>query len=172
MRIILIWHKVILCASNLLLIHPWWEWDAIWGAWELGVDKDWRYSFSILYGVSESVKETGQYKSLRITDFQIIRSTGKMYHLPITIIIMHIPIFWMKAILFFARTGATVGKSFMIEELMNFTIYASCLIRVHTVNDKTEGKCVLHVSFCKNFKKIYLFCILLIEIIVCLTKKW
>ena len=87
-------------------------------------------SSSINYGVSESAKVTGKYRLLRITDIQ----DGKVSweSVPFTDYPED------KAIAFelsdgdilFARTGATVGKSYLVEAAPNNAIFASYLIRV------------------------------------------
>ena len=87
-------------------------------------------STGILYGVSESAKTNGEYKLLRITDIQngyvdwstvpftdYDRSKANQYLLRDNDIL-------------FARTGATVGKSYLSANTPSKTIYASYLIRV------------------------------------------
>ncbi len=89
---------------------------------------------SILYGVSESSKDNGKYKLLRITDIQNNKvnwdtvpftdfddNKAKSYLL-------------QNGDILFARTGATVGKSYLVEGLSHLSIYASYLIRVQTSN--------------------------------------
>lgn len=96
-----------------------WQWTRLKGV-----------SAEILYGVSESAKKKGKYKLLRITDIQNDKvdwatvpytdydeKTVESYLLK-------------KGDLVFARTGATVGKSFLINENIENAIYASYLIRV------------------------------------------
>ncbi len=87
-------------------------------------------SSSINYGVSESAKVTGKYRLLRITDIQ----DGKVSweSVPFT----DYPEDKAKAFelsdgdILFARTGATVGKSYLVESAQNNAIFASYLIRV------------------------------------------
>ena len=87
-------------------------------------------SSSINYGVSESAKVTGKYRLLRITDIQ----DGKVSweSVPFT----DYPEDKAKAFelsdgdILFARTGATVGKSYLVESAPNNAIFASYLIRV------------------------------------------
>ena len=87
-------------------------------------------SSSINYGVSESAKVTGKYRLLRITDIQ----DGKVSweSVPFT----DYPEDKAKAFelsdgdILFARTGATVGKSYLVEAAPNNAIFASYLIRV------------------------------------------
>ena len=91
-------------------------------------------SQSILYGVSESAKSHGVYKLLRITDIQnnfvnwktvpfsdYDESKAESYLLK-------------DGDILFARTGATVGKSYLVTNLQENAIYASYLIRVQTYN--------------------------------------
>ena len=85
-------------------------------------------SSSINYGVSESAKATGKYRLLRITDIQ----DGKVSweSVPFT----DYPEDKAKTFklsdddILFARTGATVGKSYLVEAAPNNAIFASYLI--------------------------------------------
>ena len=101
-------------------------------SWEWTTVKD--IASSILYGVSESAKSTGKYKLLRITDIQAnkvdwgtVRYTdfddkkAQSYLLK-------------DGDILFARTGATVGKSYLVSNLQEASIFASYLIRVQTNN--------------------------------------
>ena len=98
-----------------------WEWTTIG-----------EIASSILYGVSESAKESGQYKLLRITDIQNNKVNWG------TVPFSNYDNNKAQAYLLndgdilFARTGATVGKSYLVEGLMESAIYASYLIRVQT----------------------------------------
>ena len=87
-----------------------------------------------MYGVSESAKSHGAYKLLRITDIQnnfvnwktvpftdYDESKAESYLLK-------------DGDILFARTGATVGKSYLVTNLQENAIYASYLIRVQTYN--------------------------------------
>ena len=100
-----------------------WEWTTVG-----------EISQSILYGVSESAKSHGVYKLLRITDIQnnfvnwetvpftdYDESKAESYLLK-------------DGDILFARTGATVGKSYLVNSLQENAIYASYLIRVQTYN--------------------------------------
>ena len=97
-------------------------------SWEWTTIKD--ISSSILYGVSESAKSKGAYKLLRITDIQDNKvdwdsvpyadydsTKARAYLL-------------QNDDILFARTGATVGKSYLVKELTKQAIFASYLIRV------------------------------------------
>ena len=98
-----------------------WEWTTIG-----------EIASSILYGVSESAKETGQYRLLRITDIQDNRVNWKT--VPFTDYDNNKAQAYLlnDGDILFARTGATVGKSYLVEGLKEFAIYASYLIRVQT----------------------------------------
>ena len=98
-----------------------WEWTTIG-----------EIASSILYGVSESAKETGQYRLLRITDIQNNRVNWET--VPFTDYDNNKAQAYLlnDGDILFARTGATVGKSYLVEGLREFAIYASYLIRVQT----------------------------------------
>ena len=91
-------------------------------------------SKSILYGVSESAKSTGKYKLLRITDIQnnqVDWDTVPFTNFDTNKVSSYI---LCNGDILFARTGATVGKSYLIKNLTQKAIYASYLIRVQTFN--------------------------------------
>ena len=102
------------------------------------VPKSWEWTTigeiasSILYGVSESAKEIGQYKLLRITDIQNNKVNWET--VPFTDYDKNkAPAYLLTdGDIVFARTGATVGKSYLVEGLKDSAIYASYLIRVQT----------------------------------------
>ena len=98
-----------------------WEWTTIG-----------EIASSILYGVSESAKETGQYKLLRITDIQNNKVNWET--VPFTDYDNNKAQAYLlnDGDILFARTGATVGKSYLVEGLRDSAIYASYLIRVQT----------------------------------------
>ena len=87
-------------------------------------------SSSILYGVSESAKSSGKYKLLRITDIQDNKVNWET--------VPYTDFDDKKATAYilqdndilFARTGATVGKSYLVQNISVSSIYASYLIRV------------------------------------------
>ena len=89
-------------------------------------------SKSILYGVSESAKTKGKYKLLRITDIQNNRVDWDS--VPFTDFDEDkvFPYLLNDGDIVFARTGATVGKSYLINGLNHKAIYASYLIRLQT----------------------------------------
>lgn len=87
-------------------------------------------SKSILYGVSESAKSEGKYKLLRITDIQdnqVDWGTVPFTDFDDNKVASYI---LYDGDIVFARTGATVGKSYLIKGLNQKAIYASYLIRV------------------------------------------
>lgn len=91
-------------------------------------------SKSILYGVSESAKSTGKYKLLRITDIQnnqVDWDTVPFTNFDANKVSSYI---LCNGDILFARTGATVGKSYLIKKLTQKAIYASYLIRVQIFN--------------------------------------
>ena len=104
------------------------------GPWEL--PEGWRWtsidtiSESILYGVSESAKTKGEYKLLRITDIQnghVDWQTVPYTDYDCTKANQYL---LRENDILFARTGATVGKSYLTTNTPLNTIYASYLIRV------------------------------------------
>ena len=102
------------------------------------VPKSWEWTTvgeiasSVLYGVSESAKEIGQYKLLRITDIQNNKVNWET--VPFTDYDNNKAQAYLlnDGDILFARTGATVGKSYLVEGLKDSAIYASYLIRVQT----------------------------------------
>ena len=89
-------------------------------------------SKSILYGVSESAKASGKYKLLRITDIQ--NNSVHWDSVPYTDFNENKANSYLlnDGDILFARTGATVGKSYLVQGLTEEAIYASYLIRVQT----------------------------------------
>ena len=104
------------------------------------VPKSWEWttvkeiSKSILYGVSESAKTIGKYKLLRITDIQ--DNCVNWNTVPFTDYNENKAQDYLlnEGDILFARTGATVGKSYLVKEIKEKAIYASYLIRVQTYN--------------------------------------
>ena len=92
-------------------------------------------SKSILYGVSESAKSKGEYKLLKITDIQ--NNAVDWNTVPYTDYDEHRANAYRisDGDILFARTGATVGKSYLVKGLQDKAIYASYLIRVQTFNE-------------------------------------
>ena len=91
-----------------------------------------------LYGVSESAKTTGPYKLLRITDIQ--NDSVNWDSVPLSDYKKKdvAKYYLTENDLVFARTGGTVGKSYLIQDVPNNSIYASYLIRV-----RFQGKALL-----------------------------
>ena len=89
-------------------------------------------SKSILYGVSESAKACGKYRLLRITDIQ--NNNVQWNNVPYTDFDNNKAESYLlnDGDILFARTGATVGKSYLVQGLTEKAIYASYLIRVQT----------------------------------------
>jgi len=89
-------------------------------------------SKSILYGVNESAKASGKYKLLRITDIQ--NNSVNWDSVPYTDFDENKANSYLlnDGDILFARTGATVGKSYLVQGLTEKAIYASYLIRVQT----------------------------------------
>ena len=89
-------------------------------------------SKSILYGVNESAKASGKYKLLRITDIQ--NNSVNWDSVPYTDFDENKANSYLlnDGDILFARTGATVGKSYLVQGLTEEAIYASYLIRVQT----------------------------------------
>ena len=89
-------------------------------------------SKSIMYGVSESAKTSGKYRLLRITDIQ--NNNVQWSAVPYTDFDTNKvePYLLNDGDILFARTGATVGKSYLVQGLTEKAIYASYLIRVQT----------------------------------------
>ena len=99
-------------------------------SWEWTTIND--ISKSILYGVSESAKTNGKYRLLRITDIQ--NNSVQWDSVPYTDFDENKakPYLLSDGDILFARTGATVGKSYLVQGLTEGAIYASYLIRVQT----------------------------------------
>ena len=95
-------------------------------------------SSKIVYGVSESAKSEGSYKLLRITDIQdnkVNWSTVPLTDFPEDKVANYL---LNVGDILFARTGATVGKSYLVDDSVpDNSIYASYLIKVrisHFIN--------------------------------------
>ena len=98
-----------------------WEWS------RLG-----NISTTIQYGLSNSAESNGTHRLLRITDIQ----NGKVEWDKVPFTSVDEPDSYLLAVddIVFARTGATVGKSFLIKELPCESVYASYLIRIRLAN--------------------------------------
>ena len=90
-------------------------------------------SATIQYGLSNSAEPQGTYRLLRITDIQ----DGKVDWDAVPFTTTDDPGTYLlkSGDIVFARTGATVGKSFLITELPYPSVYASYLIRIRMLGD-------------------------------------
>ena len=86
----------------------------------------------IQYGLSNSAESTGDYRLLRITDIQ--NGCVNWDTVPFTSTDEPEKYLLHKDDIVFARTGATVGKSFLITDLPYASVYASYLIRIRLIN--------------------------------------
>ncbi len=86
----------------------------------------------IQYGLSNSAETTGDYRLLRITDIQ--NGCVNWDTVPFTCTDEPEKYLLHKDDIVFARTGATVGKSFLITDLSYASVYASYLIRIRLIN--------------------------------------
>ena len=86
----------------------------------------------IQYGLSNSAESTGDYRLLRITDIQ--NGCVNWDTVPFTSTDEPEKYLLHKDDIVFARTGATVGKSFLITDLPYSSVYASYLIRIRLIN--------------------------------------
>ena len=86
----------------------------------------------IQYGLSNSAESTGDYRLLRITDIQ--NGCVNWDTVPFTCTDKPEKYLLHKDDIVFARTGATVGKSFLITDLPYASVYASYLIRIRLIN--------------------------------------
>ena len=85
----------------------------------------------IQYGLSNSAESTGDYRLLRITDIQ--NGCVNWDTVPFTCTDEPEKYLLHKDDIVFARTGATVGKSFLITDLPYSSVYASYLIRIRLI---------------------------------------
>ena len=86
----------------------------------------------IQYGLSNSAESTGDYRLLRITDIQ--DGCVNWESVPFTNTDEPEKYLLHENDIVFARTGATVGKSFLITDLPYISVYASYLIRIRLIN--------------------------------------
>ena len=87
---------------------------------------------SIQYGLSNSAEQSGTHKLLRITDIQNGRVNWNT--VPFTTAKDAENYLLCSNDIVFARTGATVGKSFLITDIPYDSAYASYLIRIRLVD--------------------------------------
>jgi type I restriction enzyme S subunit len=101
-----------------------------------GIPESWEWcrlgsiAKNVLYGVSKSAQTEGDYRLLRITDIQ--NNSVDWENVPFTTLPKEKVSEYLleQHDILFARTGATVGKSYLVNEVNNNVIYASYLIRV------------------------------------------
>ena len=88
---------------------------------------------NIQYGLSNSAESSGTHRLLRITDIQ----DGKVEWdtVPFTTVQEPEAYLLRTGDIVFARTGATVGKSFLIQNLPYESVYASYLIRIRLIGN-------------------------------------
>ena len=87
---------------------------------------------SIQYGLSNSAEQSGTHRLLRITDIQ--NGMVNWDAVPYTTVKDAENYLLCSNDIVFARTGATVGKSFLITDIPYDTVYASYLIRIRILN--------------------------------------
>ena len=85
----------------------------------------------IQYGLSNSAESTGAYRLLRITDIQ--NGCVNWESVPFTNTDEPEKYLLHENDIVFARTGVTVGKSFLITDLPYNSVYASYLIRIRLI---------------------------------------
>lgn len=90
----------------------------------------------IQYGFNGAGKDNGKYKLLRITDIQ--NNSVNWNTLPFCDIEDHIVSEYQvkKDDIFIARTGGTIGKSFLLNEEKSNIVFAGYLIRLQLINKK------------------------------------
>ena len=87
----------------------------------------------IQYGLNNSAEQEGTHRFLRITDIQ--NGMVDWENVPFTTPKDVDAYLLDKGDILFARTGATVGKSFIVSELPYPSVYASYLIRIRLLGD-------------------------------------
>ena len=95
----------------------------------------------IQYGLSNSAESSGSHRLLRITDIQ--DGHVDWDSVPFTTVEDENKYLLRPNDIVFARTGATVGKSFLISETPYKSVYASYLIRIRLLNE-IDAKYVYH----------------------------
>ena len=100
-----------------------WQWER-WG----------NLSYSIQYGYNAPAEETGDIRMVRISDIQdgeVLWATVPFCHISKSEIGTYL---LQKNDILFARTGGTVGKSFLVNDVPYPSIYAGYLIRTRYSN--------------------------------------
>ena len=116
-----------------------WEWER-WG----------NLSYSIQYGYNAPAEETGDIRMVRISDIQhgdVLWATVPFCHINESEIDTYL---LQKDDILFARTGGTVGKSFLVKDVPYPSIYAGYLIRTRYSN-------MLSAQYMKYFMECELY---------------
>ena len=101
-----------------------WQWER-WG----------NLSYSIQYGYNAPAEEAGDIRMVRISDIQdgeVLWATVPFCHINKSEIDTYL---LQKDDILFARTGASVGKTYIYRELDGLVYYAGFLIRAHVNED-------------------------------------
>ncbi|MBQ7553882.1 MAG: restriction endonuclease subunit S [Bacteroidaceae bacterium] len=116
-----------------------WQWER-WG----------NLSYSIQYGYNAPAEETGDIRMVRISDIQdgeVLWATVPFCHINESEIDTYL---LKKDDILFARTGGTVGKSFLVNDVPYPSIYAGYLIRTRYSN-------MLSAKYMKYFMECELY---------------
>ena len=116
-----------------------WQWER-WG----------NLSYSIQYGYNAPAEETGDIRMVRISDIQdgeVLWATVPFCHISKSEIDTYL---LQKDDILFARTGGTVGKSFLVNDVPYPSIYAGYLIRTRYSN-------MLSAQYMKYFMECELY---------------
>ena len=116
-----------------------WQWER-WG----------NLSYSIQYGYNAPAEETGDIRMVRISDIQdgeVLWATVPFCHINKSEIDTYL---LQKDDILFARTGGTVGKSFLVNDVPYPSIYAGYLIRTRYSN-------MLSAQYMKYFMECELY---------------
>ena len=116
-----------------------WQWER-WG----------NLSYSIQYGYNAPAEETGDIRMVRISDIQngeVLWATVPFCHINKNEIDTYL---LQKDDILFARTGGTVGKSFLVNDVPYPSIYAGYLIRTRYSN-------MLSAQYMKYFMECELY---------------
>ena len=116
-----------------------WQWER-WG----------NLSYSIQYGYNAPAEETGDIRMVRISDIQhgdVLWATVPFCHINESEIDTYL---LQKDDILFARTGGTVGKSFLVKDVPYPSIYAVYLIRTRYSN-------MLSAQYMKYFMECELY---------------
>jgi len=131
----------VVCIDNEIpfAIPESWQWER-WG----------NLSYSIQYGYNAPAEETGDIRMVRISDIQhgdVLWATVPFCHINESEIDTYL---LQKDDILFARTGGTVGKSFLVKDVPYPSIYAGYLIRTRYSN-------MLSAQYMKYFMECELY---------------